>query len=68
MRQSNSSNLDKDLVNLINTTNNNEKLDLMKSISAAFKLGMCNLASDNISEEINEMFLELQINKIDYNE
>lgn len=26
------------------------------------------LASDNISEEINEMFLELQINKIDYNE
>ena len=26
-----------------------------------------NLASDNISEEINEMFLELQINKIDYN-
>tara|TARA_Y200000002_G_scaffold371559_1_gene368339 strand:- start:2665 stop:2769 length:105 start_codon:yes stop_codon:yes gene_type:complete len=27
-----------------------------------------NLASDNISEEINEMFLELQINKIDYNE
>ena len=27
-----------------------------------------NLARDNISEEINEMFLELQINKIDYNE
>lgn len=27
-----------------------------------------NLASDNISEEINKMFLELQINKIDYNE
>ena len=27
-----------------------------------------NSASDNISEEINEMFLELQINKIDYNE
>jgi len=27
-----------------------------------------NPASDNISEEINEMFLELQINKIDYNE
>lgn len=27
-----------------------------------------NLASDNISEEINNMFLELQINKIDYNE
>jgi|TARA_B100001057_G_scaffold475298_1_gene541931 hypothetical protein len=27
-----------------------------------------NLASDNISEEINEMFLELQINKTDYNE
>jgi len=27
-----------------------------------------NLTSDNISEEINEMFLELQINKIDYNE
>ena len=27
-----------------------------------------NLASDNISEEINDMFLELQINKIDYNE
>tara|TARA_B100000575_G_scaffold202678_1_gene164290 strand:+ start:395 stop:499 length:105 start_codon:yes stop_codon:yes gene_type:complete len=26
------------------------------------------LASDNISEEINKMFLELQINKIDYNE
>ena len=26
------------------------------------------LVSDNISEEINEMFLELQINKIDYNE
>ena len=26
------------------------------------------LQSDNISEEINEMFLELQINKIDYNE
>ena len=26
------------------------------------------LASDNISEEINEMFLELQINKTDYNE
>ena len=27
-----------------------------------------NPASDNISEEINKMFLELQINKIDYNE
>jgi len=27
-----------------------------------------NLVSDNISEEINNMFLELQINKIDYNE
>jgi hypothetical protein len=27
-----------------------------------------NTQSDNISEEINEMFLELQINKIDYNE
>ena len=27
-----------------------------------------NLLSDNISEEINKMFLELQINKIDYNE
>ena len=27
-----------------------------------------NLVRDNISEEINEMFLELQINKIDYNE
>lgn len=27
-----------------------------------------NLASDNISEEINNMFLELQINKTDYNE
>lgn len=27
-----------------------------------------NLASDNISEEINKMFLELQINKTDYNE
>ena len=27
-----------------------------------------NLTSDNISEEINKMFLELQINKIDYNE
>jgi hypothetical protein len=27
-----------------------------------------NLASDNISEEINEMFLKLQINKTDYNE
>ena len=27
-----------------------------------------NSVSDNISEEINEMFLELQINKIDYNE
>ena len=27
-----------------------------------------NIARDNISEEINEMFLELQINKIDYNE
>jgi hypothetical protein len=27
-----------------------------------------NSASDNISEEINKMFLELQINKIDYNE
>ena len=26
------------------------------------------LASDNISEEINKMFLELQINKTDYNE
>jgi hypothetical protein len=26
------------------------------------------LVRDNISEEINEMFLELQINKIDYNE
>jgi hypothetical protein len=26
------------------------------------------LVSDNISEEINEMFLELQINKTDYNE
>lgn len=26
------------------------------------------LVSDNISEEINEMFLELQINKINYNE
>ena len=26
------------------------------------------LASDNISKEINEMFLELQINKTDYNE
>ena len=27
-----------------------------------------NLASDNIREEINKMFLELQINKTDYNE
>lgn len=27
-----------------------------------------NTQSDNISEEINEMFLELQINKTDYNE
>jgi len=27
-----------------------------------------NSASDNISEEINKMFLELQINKTDYNE
>ena len=27
-----------------------------------------NLASDNISEEINKIFLELQINKTDYNE
>ena len=27
-----------------------------------------NLVRDNISEEINEMFLELQINKIDYSE
>jgi hypothetical protein len=27
-----------------------------------------NLVRDNISEEINEMFLELQINKTDYNE
>ena len=27
-----------------------------------------NLTSDNISEEINKMFLELQINKTDYNE
>ena len=27
-----------------------------------------NLGSDNISEEINKMFLELQINKTDYNE
>jgi hypothetical protein len=27
-----------------------------------------NSASDNISEEINEMFLKLQINKINYNE
>ena len=27
-----------------------------------------NTQSDNISEEINNMFLELQINKIDYNE
>jgi len=27
-----------------------------------------NLAGDNISEEINKMFLELQINKTDYNE
>jgi hypothetical protein len=27
-----------------------------------------NLLSDNISEEINKMFLELQINKTDYNE
>ena len=27
-----------------------------------------NLASDNISEESNKMFLELQINKTDYNE
>ena len=27
-----------------------------------------NTQSDNISEEINKMFLELQINKIDYNE
>jgi len=27
-----------------------------------------NLVSDNISEEINKMFLELQINKTDYNE
>lgn len=26
------------------------------------------LVSDNISEEINEMFLKLQINKTDYNE
>ena len=26
------------------------------------------LVSDNISEEINKMFLELQINKTDYNE
>ena len=27
-----------------------------------------NTQSDNISEEINNMFLELQINKTDYNE
>ena len=27
-----------------------------------------NTQSDNISEEINEMFIELQINKTDYNE
>jgi hypothetical protein len=27
-----------------------------------------NLVRDNISEEINEMFLELQINKTNYNE
>ncbi len=27
-----------------------------------------NTQSDNISEEINKMFLELQINKTDYNE
>jgi len=27
-----------------------------------------NTQSDNISEEINEMFLKLQINKTDYNE
>ena len=27
-----------------------------------------NTQSDNISEEINNMFLELQINKINYNE
>jgi len=27
-----------------------------------------NAQSDNISEEINKMFLELQINKTDYNE
>ena len=27
-----------------------------------------NTQGDNISEEINNMFLELQINKIDYNE
>lgn len=27
-----------------------------------------NIFSDNISEEINKIFLELQINKTDYNE